>query len=231
MMVYEILPNGEFEISDQEYELDFSDDEAIPQPPTVAPKHPEIDPVMIDAFLSTELSDLSEEDKRRLDDETRGIRQLPFHPLQNDPAFRNKSLKALQKELDNITFKPAYDEAQKHPNTYVNDPAFRLRFLRCKLFDPSAAAKMMIAFLQMLYKDYGPEVMKRPLRLNDVCTGDQNVSVYDLLPRGPCRKSCIKGGAMQILPFRDQFGRRIVFVSFYHALGEHPDLRVSNVNH
>jgi len=79
--------------------------------------------------------------------------------------------------------------------TFVNDEAFRLRFLRAEQFRPKQAAERMIRNLDLLFRYVGPEGLKRPIRLSDL---DES------------SLSLLKAGSFQLLPCRDRSGRRIV---------------------
>jgi hypothetical protein len=83
------------------------------------------------------------------------------------------------------------------PATYVNDPQFRLRFLRSELFDAKKAADRMVKFLDLLHDYYGLESLKRPIQLTDFSKEEMEV---------------LKAGNHQLLPFRDRSGRRIIAV-------------------
>ena len=121
-------------------------------------------------------------------------------PEESSLELREKSLVLLSEALDEIKDKLAYDEAQRMATeegstTFVNDEAFRLRFLRAEQFRPKQAAERMIRNLDLLYRYVGPEGLKRPIRLSDL---DES------------SLSLLKAGSFQLLPCRDRSGRRIV---------------------
>ena len=121
-------------------------------------------------------------------------------PEESSLELREKSLVLLSEALDDIKDKLAYDEAQRMATeegstTFVNDEAFRLRFLRAEQFRPKQAAERMIRNLDLLYRYVGPEGLKRPIRLSDL---DES------------SLSLLKAGSFQLLPCRDRSGRRIV---------------------
>ena len=121
-------------------------------------------------------------------------------PEESSLELREKSLVLLSEALDDIKDKLAYDEAQRMATeegstTFVNDEAFRLRFLRAEQFRPKQAAERMIRNLDLLYRYVGPEGLKRPIRLSDL-------DEWSL--------SLLKAGSFQLLPCRDRSGRRIV---------------------
>ena len=107
--------------------------------------------------------------------------------------------------MRSILIKPAFNEAQRlcggQPNGLVNDPSFRLRFLRAGRYDPRDAAMRMISNLQAIHETYGPEGLVRPLQLSDMMLdrGNQGSDPY-----------LFSGNYIQVMPFRDRLGRRIV---------------------
>ena len=121
-------------------------------------------------------------------------------PEESSLELREKSLVLLSEALDDIKDKLAYDEAQRMATeegsiTFVNDEAFRLRFLRAEQFRPKQAAERMIRNLDLLFRYVGPEGLKRPIRLSDL--DEPSLSL-------------LKAGSFQLLPCRDRSGRRIV---------------------
>jgi len=82
----------------------------------------------------------------------------------------------------------------------VNTAEFRLKFLRCELFDAKKAAARLVSFLDFLMDvfDDKEDLLLRPMRMSDF---DKNEYII------------LKTGNFQLLPFRDRSGRRIVTIS------------------
>ena len=57
--------------------------------------------------------------------------------------------------------------------TYVNDINFRLRFLRCELFNVLKAAKRIVYFLNLVLELFGKYALVRPIRLSDFTKEEQ----------------------------------------------------------
>ena len=116
------------------------------------------------------------------------------------PLVLDEALVMLKVELDQIpdSEKTAFERAQKLTRTYVNDDKFRLRFLRAELFDVKAAAKRITAYLDLVFELFGIEVLNRPLRTTDF--------------NGKKEKSVVRGGLVQLLPYRDRSGRRVMVI-------------------
>mmetsp|Transcript_9759 Transcript_9759/g.23622 ORF Transcript_9759/g.23622 Transcript_9759/m.23622 type:complete len:683 (-) Transcript_9759:58-2106(-) len=91
------------------------------------------------------------------------------------------------------------DESElKKRSCWVNDPAVRLRFLRCELFFTKKAVKRFVTFLDFAQELYGDFIADRPMRLSDMKTREEKRAMANM--------------QFHVLPFRDRSGRR-VFVS------------------
>lgn len=157
----------------------------------------DLDSRKTDDLLTKELMQLSFKDRNNISEEVHGVHSLAVDETQ---SVRDQGLSNLQYELNELppSDKEAFATAQTLPVTYVNDPDFRLRFLRADLFDAKEAAKRMVAYLDLLWKLFGIEVLKRPLRSTDFKAKDE--------------KSCLRGGLVQLLPYRDRSGRRVMVI-------------------
>lgn len=169
------------------------------------------DPNDVDGLLTQELLRLSLADRNDLQEEVHGVRCLA---PKETPSLLEKSLEGLQRELDAIpdSMKTAYLKSQKLvldkknrcngqtdiTTTYVNTSDFRLRFLRCELFDIAKAATRMTKFLDIVLELFGEYALQRPMRLSDFSKTELRH---------------FRKGRYQFLPYRDRagaFGRRIL---------------------
>lgn len=158
-------------------------------PPTVA----------LDDLLSKELLQLSVEDRNDLQEEIHGVRCLA---PEETPRFLEDSLRKLAIEIDDVIPGPqkrAYLQSQDRPASaaFINDRDFRLRFLRCELFDYRKAAIRMVRVCDCLLKLFGRYALERHILLSDFTNEELKV---------------IRKGRVQVLPFRDRSGRRIVIL-------------------
>ena len=153
-------------------------------------------PYDIDSLLSDELLLLSLRDRNAIDEEIHGV--LALAPKES-PQFLETALFKLSVELNRIPndnpSKAAYLESQKFPNTYVDGSDFRLRFLRCELFDVKKAAIRMVKFLSIASDLFGPFVLQRPIRFTDLPKEEEKL---------------FRTGNIQPLPYRDRAGRTIM---------------------
>jgi len=156
-----------------------------------------------DDFLSRELLKLSLQDRNAINEEIHGVRCLA---LLETPLLLETGLKEFEEALQRIPLskKAAYELCRKRCladseyRTYaIHDDEFRLRFLRCELFDATKAATRYSNYLDFVHEMWGPIALQRPIRMSDFTTSEMKF---------------FRKGYFQILPFRDQSGRRVFVV-------------------
>ena len=197
-------------------------------PPTAYPQQPQMPADMfeatndavsaklsktIDGILSKEMQNVTLQSRLKVQEEVHGISTVC--PEEN-PEMVAHSLYTMQQHLDRNPFKPIYDKLS--PRSYIYDRDFRLRFLRCDLFDAKKAAQRLVNFTDIMEEYYGIEVLERPLLMSDLLTKTGTMG-KDIL-------ACLKSGVIQLLPFRDRSGRPIL-VSHTSAIDWDAELRVS----
>ena len=133
--------------------------------------------------------------------------------VQESPQLVKESIQALEGELVKISVKPAYDEAKRVPNPYVDSEGFRLMFLRAEDYDPHKAAIRLVKFMDEKRRLFGPQSLYRNLLLSDLNADDLK---------------CMKAGSFQRLSQRDRSGRR-VWASFQKLLDYRPYKHVDNI--
>mmetsp|Transcript_24629 Transcript_24629/g.57814 ORF Transcript_24629/g.57814 Transcript_24629/m.57814 type:complete len:502 (-) Transcript_24629:469-1974(-) len=152
------------------------------------------DPRDVDDIMSKELMNLSMQDRNAINEEIHGVNCLAVEETQE--LLRNL-LHDLAVVLDNVlppAETRAYRRSQKIPHSYVNTIDFRLRFLRCEVFDAKKAARRMAFYLNTVQDFFGDFALERPIRLSDFNKEEQTF---------------MRKGFMQLLPYRDRSGRRI----------------------
>jgi hypothetical protein len=151
----------------------------------------------IDILLSKELKSLSIQQRTKVQEEVHGV--VSLCPEEN-PAMIAAALKSMQQYLDTIHDKHVYD--QLSPDSYLHTKEWRLKFLRCELYDCKMAAERLVRFTEYMQQEYDLEVLERPLRLSDLET--------KCGARGKEVMNSFKSGHTQLLPFRDRSGRRVM---------------------
>ena len=147
----------------------------------------------IDDLLSKELLQMSIQDRNTIYEEIHGVQTLA--PTET-PALIQTALAQLATELMLVhpAHKVAYERSRQHRVTYINTAEFRLRFLRCELFDAKRAAIRMVHFLDLLLEVFGEYALQRPIQMTDFNRDEMVI---------------FRSGLQQLLPYRDRSGRRI----------------------
>jgi hypothetical protein len=161
------------------------------------------DPRQVDILLANEMNKLSLNSRELINEEIHGVCCLA---PKETPEMLEKALAQLSLELDNIpcSEKQAFLQSQQlFPNNrYVNDRSFRLMFLRCELFNARKSAIRLVRYLDFLLEIFhnNRELLGRPIRLNDL---------------GPNSIKLLRSGCLQLLPVRDNSGRRVFVTSTF----------------
>jgi hypothetical protein len=87
----------------------------------------------------------------------------------------------------------------REKNYVTEDDNFRLRFLRCDLFDVKKAVERFLNYLNLANELWGFDIVSRRL----VRREDFSKAEYKVLRKG----------YLQLLPFRDRSGRRVIVLS------------------
>ena len=162
----------------------------------------------VEDLLSNDLMGLSVSDRTSIFEELHGVRSLAIE--ENDDENYQEGVSKALIDLDQTLEhripahqKTAFRKAQSlqyTKGTYVNDLTFRLKFLRCKLFDVNAAACLLVNYVDLVRELYGDVCLSRPIRLDDV----QSTKI---------ERAAFRSGFIQLLPFGDRAGRRIIIIN------------------
>jgi hypothetical protein len=144
-----------------------------------------------DSILAQELSAMSVKERERVYFDIHGVSEI----VTEEPAFVESCLTGLEKELQCISLKRAYNDALSQNAEYVTNRKFRLKFLRAEGFNPKLAASRLLQFLERKSKLFGVEKLARDIKLSDLDSED---------------RLCIDSGICQLLPLRDRAGRSII---------------------
>jgi hypothetical protein len=148
-------------------------------------------PKSIDSLLSTELYALSLEERARVLDDVHGV----SNEIDEAPEFVSESLGKLEKKLETIRKKQAYDYAYALDPQYVKKRELRLRFLRSTSFDISIAASRIVQHFEAKMELFGKAKVTKDITQDDLSKEDLE---------------CLYCGYNQILPVRDQAGRGVM---------------------
>lgn len=161
-------------------------------------------PQSIDALLARELNQLTFQEREGIHEEVHGVYNSS---VDETPDFVERKLAALEREIQMIPVKPAYDRAVLLNSGYVRDvEGFRLPFLRAEHFQEKLAARRMVKYLAFVLEVHGEVALMRPTYLSDLTEADRRM---------------LNVGVFQLLPGRDRSGRRI-FGAFDDIPAEFP---------
>jgi len=149
----------------------------------------------LEKIWAKEYLDKPKDVRERLTNELHGVSS---RAVTESPEMIASALELFQEAVDRAvpeSEKWAYYRACSMNSTYVQSVAFRLKFLRAELFDPKKAALRYARNLNYLGEKFGDFALMRQLYLTDLNSEE---------------KRFFKKGYMQILPFRDSVGRRII---------------------
>ncbi|KAL3911137.1 MAG: hypothetical protein SGILL_007403 [Bacillariaceae sp.] len=156
----------------------------------------EVNPKDVDSLLAKEMNQLSFQEREREYDRLHGIRSS--EDADEDENQMQEALAQMQLEIDQLAYKPGYEEALRLNSQYVFDAKFRKRFLYADDLDPRKAAVRMTKFLEYSSEVFGPHVLMRKIMYSDL---------------SPCTKACFRAGSCLILPVRDNSGRRVIVIA------------------
>ena len=140
---------------------------------------------------------MSREEREKALDDVHGI----SNDTKEDPGFINLCLKEMDDHLSTMKAGTSYELAESLSPEYVQNPDFRLMFIRADFYVTKAAAERMIKFFDFKKRLFGTELLGREITLNDF--DEDGMAV-------------MKSGYAQISPYRDMSGRPIVLFVLEH---------------
>jgi hypothetical protein len=156
--------------------------------PSSPPECPTPDEASI--MLANEMNRLSVEEREKVLEDVHGIARVVDEPQE----FIETCLALLERELDNISSKAAYDLARSMSEEYTCSKKMRLMFLRAESFDPFNASSCMVRFFDEKCELLGAEKLTKDITLADLDPDDIIT---------------IESGFLQVLPEKDCAGRKV----------------------
>ena len=159
----------------------------------------------VDAQIAKELAALSTEERTQLYEGIHGVDPI----IEETPEFVEGLLLELDEEINallSLGGHESYKMARTENPGYVEDPKFRLQFLRADYFDAKKAARRLLEFMYWKLKLFGRQCLSRRILLEDLNDETRRV---------------IQSGLHQILPCRDR-GDRVVLLEMNIANGPPP---------
>lgn len=143
-------------------------------------------------ILAQVMSSLPTAEREKIMEEVHGVSK----PMEETPEFVADKLAEMVSEIE-IYKTEAYELALKQNQSFVEDSDFRLMFLRCEKFVPSAASIRMMRFLSLKQKYFGKEKITKDIDTLDLSEEDIE---------------SLESGAIQILSEKDRSGRAVIVV-------------------
>ncbi|KAL3929828.1 MAG: hypothetical protein SGBAC_012039 [Bacillariaceae sp.] len=144
-------------------------------------------------ILARAMSSLPTAERDKIIEEVHGVAK----PMEEDAEFVSETLAALDSEIASQK-NEAYEIALKQNRSFVEDPDFRLMFLRSEGFDPSSASTRLMLYLKLKQMYFGEERITKDINFRDL-SEDDTIS--------------LETGAIQVLTEKDRSGRAVVLVS------------------
>jgi hypothetical protein len=157
--------------------------------PSSSPECPTLDEAS--SMMAKEMNHLSVEEREKVLEDVHGIARVVDEPQE----FIDACSARLEKELDNISSKMAYDLARSMSEEYTCSKKIRLMFLRAKSFDPYNTACCMARFFDEKCELFGAEKLTKDIKLADLDPDDIMT---------------IESGFLQVLPEKDCAGRKVL---------------------
>ena len=145
------------------------------------------------AMTAKELNAMSVQDREKLFEEVNGIPTT----IREEPDFVNECLARLQEEIGRVKLdRSAYDLAFQMRPQLLKDRTFLLMFLRADCFDVGKAARRVIKHFDAKRLLFGESKLVKSITFDDLDGDDQETLLR---------------GAWEVLRYKDQAGRRILF--------------------
>jgi len=155
---------------------------------------------IVNAMIASELNGLTSTERATILNDLHGVGDSA--PEERNSCLIDMKLREMDFALRSIPVETVFEEAQRlchgKANCYVNDPAFRIRFLRAARYNVDDAVTRMIGNLKAIRDICGQEGLTRPIHLSDMML-EKGSGIF-----------LYSGNCFQVMPFRDRLGRRII---------------------
>ena len=165
----------------------------------------------VDTLIAHEMASLSNKDREDALGDLHGVERTPIE----DKAFIDKCFVEIDASLTRMKTKTrtdVYSLAESMSKEYVENRAFRLKFLVAEEFKPEDAAERLVRFLELKRNLFGEEKLVQEITLEDFSKEDMR---------------SLETGHVQVLPIHDMCGRSIVFAIRKLRQNHNPESLVS----
>lgn len=183
-----------------------------------------------EGVLASEMSKLTIQERTKAMDDLHCVGE----DLEETPGMMERSLQMFGTALQQHEHDAFYDMARRQNRAYVEDPSFRIRFIRANYHDVDKAVSQMLLFLQTKAKYFGTECIGRDITFKDLSEDDREL---------------LMSGAYHVQAERDQNGRtvvyalskmigrskgeslcRVVYFIYFNVLGAIPEVQMKGVS-
>ncbi|KAL3928743.1 MAG: hypothetical protein SGBAC_012518 [Bacillariaceae sp.] len=182
-----------------------------------------------DELLAAQMRQLTVEERGEALDDVHCVGE----ELKETPEIIQKSLAELGVAIEQEK-NTTYDIAMKQNRAYVEDPVFRLKFLRANLHDVNKAVRQMMSFLEKKAVHFGIEKVAREITLDDLTDEDRKFMLMGIYHIQDARD---RTGRVVLYSFNGQLGKasldcliRIMYYIFYNILIPMPEVQMKGVN-
>lgn len=150
---------------------------------------------LVDSIIAKQMMQLSVEDREKAYMDVHGVKE---GTVETDESKR-VGLQTMEEEILKMEDKRAYDLALEISSKYVENPEFRLAFLRAESFDAAKAALRFVRHFELKLELFGEEKIAM-----DIVQDDLDREAMEAL----------YSGMGQTTDAKDSAGRRIITVTF-----------------
>jgi hypothetical protein len=147
----------------------------------------------IEDLITKDMSQLSMKGREDALHDVHGIVEAGYE----SPEQIAQGLYDLDAELMQLKEGTAYEKAVSMSKEYVINRLFQLTFLRADNFNAISAARRMVRYFEEKRTLFGEEKLTKDIVLEDLDENDMDT---------------LRSGYMQVLPMKDQGGRRIIAI-------------------
>eukprot|EP00531_Pseudo-nitzschia_arenysensis_P018566 CAMPEP_0116131312 /NCGR_PEP_ID=MMETSP0329-20121206/8939_1 /TAXON_ID=697910 /ORGANISM="Pseudo-nitzschia arenysensis, Strain B593" /LENGTH=591 /DNA_ID=CAMNT_0003625735 /DNA_START=421 /DNA_END=2196 /DNA_ORIENTATION=+ len=157
-------------------------------------KQPSLE-VSVSSIINKDLLKYDVTERNAIYEEVHGVGNIC--PDESQPGMVENALREVACELKALPAHqmPYYTQSLNIPHSYIHSTNFRMKMLRAELFNPKRAAFRTEKCLEAMVELFGPATLERPPQLSDFSKREFK---------------CLNSGRIQLLPFRDRGGRRVV---------------------
>jgi hypothetical protein len=138
----------------------------------------------IDSLIAQQMSKLSMDEREKAYFDVHGITNI----TEETPEMIQTCMDALDEEITRLQEKAAYDQALSKNPMYVQEYAFRLKFLRADRFDAKKAALRLARHFEAKLDLFGTSKLVQDITQHDLQEGDMD-ALTDIVGHLPARDS------------------------------------------